>query len=182
MGVLEPVFETEVLLIDDIGASEPSDWALDTMGHILNKRYNEKRVTLLTTNYLDGSEVAVAPVKMPSGQALTAPRDQTLTDRLGPRIRSRLYEMCRTVELIGPDYAWKFARPAASVLSRLERVFLAAGQIGGFIDIGTLGGYHGAIQLLHSASPSLLQSRDSARSQPQQAGEIIFGERLQHVC
>ena len=74
------------------------------MGHILNKRYNEKRVTLLTTNYLDGSEVTVAPVRMPSGQAVTAPRDQTLTDRLGPRIRSRLYEMCRTVELIAPDY------------------------------------------------------------------------------
>ena len=55
MGVLEPVLETEVLLIDDIGASKPSDWALDTIGHILNKRYNEKRVTLLTTNYLDGS-------------------------------------------------------------------------------------------------------------------------------
>ncbi len=104
MGVLEPVLETEVLLIDDIGASKPSDWALDTMGHILNKRYNEKRVTLLTTNYLDGSEVTVAPVRMPSGQAVTAPRDQTLTDRLGPRIRSRLYEMCRTVELIAPDY------------------------------------------------------------------------------
>ena len=104
MGVLEPVLETEVLLIDDIGASKPSDWALDTIGHILNKRYNENRVTLLTTNYLDDSETAAAPVRMPSGHSVTAPRDQTLTDRLGSRIRSRLYEMCRTVELIAPDY------------------------------------------------------------------------------
>jgi DNA replication protein DnaC len=104
MSVLEPVLETEVLLIDDIGASKPSDWALDTMGHILNKRYNENRVTLLTTNYLDNSETASAPVRLPSGQSVAATRDQTLTDRLGSRIRSRLYEMCRTVELIAPDY------------------------------------------------------------------------------
>ena len=56
MSVLEPVLEAEVVLIDDIGASKPSAWALDTIGHILNKRYNEKRVTLLTTNYLDGPD------------------------------------------------------------------------------------------------------------------------------
>ncbi len=103
-SVLEPVLETEVLLIDDLGASKPSDWALDTIGHILTKRYNESRVTILTTNYLDSSENAAAPVRMPTGQTVTAPRDQTLTDRLGPRIRSRLYEMCRTIEMIAPDY------------------------------------------------------------------------------
>src|SRR5207245_1525796 len=53
MGVLEPVLKTAVLLIDDIGASKPSPWALDTIGHILNNRYKEQRVTLLTTNYFD---------------------------------------------------------------------------------------------------------------------------------
>lgn len=110
MGVLEPVLETEVLLIDDIGASKPSDWALDTMGHILNKRYNENRVTLLTTNYLDKAEGATLPVRMPSGQAVVTPRDQTLTDRLGPRIRSRLHEMCRTVELVSADYRSEIRR------------------------------------------------------------------------
>jgi DNA replication protein DnaC len=55
VAVLGPVLEAEVLLLDDIGASKPSAWALDTIGHILNKRYNEKRVTLLTTNYLDAT-------------------------------------------------------------------------------------------------------------------------------
>lgn len=103
-GILERIIETEVLLIDDIGASKPSEWARDTMGHILNKRYNDKRVTLLTTNYLDGPETAVAPVRMPSGQAVSPARDETLTERLGQRVRSRLYEMCRTVELMTPDY------------------------------------------------------------------------------
>ena len=104
MGVLEPVFETEVLLIDDLGASKPSPWALETIGHILNKRYNEKRVTLLTTNYLDTAESRACSVRMPSGQAVAPAREDSLTERLGQRVRSRLYEMCRTVEIASPDY------------------------------------------------------------------------------
>ena len=53
MGVLEPVLKAEVLVLDDLGSSKPSLWALETVGHVLNTRYNEKRVTLLTTNFLD---------------------------------------------------------------------------------------------------------------------------------
>jgi len=30
--------------------------------------------------------------------------EDTLTERVGKRIRSRLYEMCRTVEISAPDY------------------------------------------------------------------------------
>jgi len=106
MGVLEPVLEAEVLLLDDLGASKPSPWALETVAHILNKRYNDKRVTLLTTNYLDGPETSAsaAVARLPSGQTITAPREETLTDRIGPRVRSRLYEMCRTVEVSSADY------------------------------------------------------------------------------
>ena len=107
MGVLEPVLTVELLLLDDLGASKPSAWALETVGHILNTRYNEKRVTLLTTNYLDAAPQLRGPasrVHLPSGQAVSAVVEDTLADRLGQRIRSRLYEMCRTVEIIAPDY------------------------------------------------------------------------------
>ncbi len=41
--------------------------------------------------------------RLPSGQPFTAGED-TLTDRIGKRIRSRLYEMCRTIEIVAPDY------------------------------------------------------------------------------
>jgi DNA replication protein DnaC len=104
MGVLGPVLKAEVLLIDDIGASKPSPWALDTVGHILNKRYNENRVTLLTTNYLDAADGEQGVSRLPSGQKISVARDETLIDRLGQRVRSRLYEMCRTVEIFSPDY------------------------------------------------------------------------------
>jgi DNA replication protein DnaC len=108
LGVLEPVLTADVLLLDDLGSSKPSPWALETVGHILNSRYNERRITLLTTNYLDTSGPTPMPAsrktQLPSGQAVSAAREDSLTDRLGMRIRSRLYEMCRTIELFAPDY------------------------------------------------------------------------------
>jgi DNA replication protein DnaC len=108
LGVLEPVLTTDVLLLDDLGANKPSAWAMETVGHILNSRYNERRITLLTTNYLDSAGPNTLPAStrhpLPSGQAVSAAREDSLTDRLGMRIRSRLYEMCRTVELFAPDY------------------------------------------------------------------------------
>jgi DNA replication protein DnaC len=107
MGVLDPVLKAEVLVLDDLGSSKPSLWALETVGHILNTRYNEKRVTLLTTNFLDsdaapGSASAPASVRVAGMRAPAA--EDSLTERVGRRIRSRLYEMCRTVEVFAPDY------------------------------------------------------------------------------
>jgi len=108
LGVLEPVLTADVLLLDDLGASKPSPWALETVGHILNSRYNERRTTLLTTNYLDKDGPAPTPMRrgprLPSGQEVPAMREDSLSERLGGRIRSRLYEMCRTIELKAPDY------------------------------------------------------------------------------
>lgn len=101
MEVLEPVLKAELLLLDDLGASKPSLWALETVGHILNVRYNEKRVTLMTTNYLDSPET---PAESGWSGPRAAGREDTLSDRVGQRIRSRLYEMCRTVEILAPDF------------------------------------------------------------------------------
>jgi DNA replication protein DnaC len=107
MSVLEPVLKTDLLVLDDVGSSKPSLWALETVGHILNTRYNEKRVTLLTTNFLDAETSEQASAVTPPSRALgsrTSAMEDTLTDRVGKRIRSRLYEMSRTVEIFAPDY------------------------------------------------------------------------------
>jgi DNA replication protein DnaC len=102
MGILEPVRNAEILVMDDVGASKPSVWVLDIIGLVLNARYNERQVTILTTNYLD--EVAAEPApKMPGGQRVVV-RDDSLADRIGARMRSRLYEMCKTVEVFAPDF------------------------------------------------------------------------------
>jgi DNA replication protein DnaC len=107
MSVLEPVLKAEILVLDDIGSSKPSLWALETVGHILNTRYNEKRVTLLTTNFLDSDVSAdgTPGVATPRIVGMRPPAvEDSLTERVGKRIRSRLYEMCRTVKISAPDY------------------------------------------------------------------------------
>jgi len=110
MDVLEPVLKAEILVLDDTGSSKPSLWALETVGHVLNTRYNESRVTILTTNFLDsdagnsGGPTARDTSGGRVGGMRPAPIEDSLTDRVGRRIRSRLYEMCRTVEMMAPDY------------------------------------------------------------------------------
>ncbi|HYA98047.1 MAG TPA: ATP-binding protein [Methylomirabilota bacterium] len=102
MSVLEPVRSAEILVLDDLGASKPSAWVLDIIGLILNARYNEQRVTILTTNYAD-QVLGDSGAQLPSKQRIIV-REDALEDRIGARIRSRLYEMCKTVELNAPDF------------------------------------------------------------------------------
>lgn len=93
LKVLAPVFEAEVLVLDELGASKPTDWVRDTMMQIINTRYNDRKLTIFTTNYLDGRRTE---------------RDETLEDRIGVRLRSRLFEMCKTVQIEGEDYRKRF--------------------------------------------------------------------------
>lgn len=76
----------------------------DAVEHILNTRYVDKRTTIITTNYPN----------LPSGEALNggesasfsrySAREETLGDRIGNRMWSRLQEMCVPVAMQGSDY------------------------------------------------------------------------------
>jgi DNA replication protein DnaC len=105
MKVLEPVRTAELLVLDDLGASKPSAWVLDIIGLVLNARYNERRMTILTTNYLDetGPAAEEPGARLPGGRRVVVKED-TLADRIGARMRSRLYEMCRAVDVQAPDF------------------------------------------------------------------------------
>ena len=104
LELLRPVFETEVVLLDDLGAVKPSEWVWDTVSLVLNTRYNEKLTTIITSNFQDGASAAVEKVEGPRRAA----REETLGDRIGERMRSRLFEMCRLVQVNGKDYRQKF--------------------------------------------------------------------------
>ena len=99
LDVLKPVFEAEVLILDELGAQKPTDWVWDTVALILNTRYNDKRTTIITTNYAD-----LPPGGTATTAAQRATRDETLGDRIGERMRSRLAEMCVRVEMTGADF------------------------------------------------------------------------------
>jgi DNA replication protein DnaC len=104
LEILRPVFDAEVLVLDELGASKPTDWVWDTVAHILNTRYNDKRTTIITTNY---------PDQPPTG-IVTGPqramREETLGDRIGERMRSRLAEMCVAIEMRGADFRQRARR------------------------------------------------------------------------
>lgn len=104
LEVLRPVFEAEVLVLDELGASKPTDWVWDTVAHILNTRYNDRRTTIITTNYTN------LPPGGVEASARSAVREETLGDRIGERMRSRLQEMCVVVEMAGADFRQKVKR------------------------------------------------------------------------
>jgi len=125
LELLQPVFETEVVLLDELGAIRTSQWVWDTVAHILNNRYSENRTTLITTNFDDKPERAREEEERgePFTDAERAMRGETLADRIGGAMWSRLHEMCKKVDMIGPDYRRRFhssrlVRKRISVKSR----------------------------------------------------------------
>jgi DNA replication protein DnaC len=79
------------------------------VAQILNTRYNERRTTIITTNYAN-----LPPLGAGDGGALAAARaavrEESLGDRIGERMRSRLQEMCVVVEMLGRDFRQSVAR------------------------------------------------------------------------
>jgi len=106
LEILKPVFETEVLVLDELRALKPTEWVWDTVSHILNTRYNDKRTTIITSNFAD-LPPAGAEMRNPVTRVT---RDETLGDRIGERMRSRLHEMCRKVEIEGSDFRQSIRR------------------------------------------------------------------------
>jgi DNA replication protein DnaC len=89
LEILRPVMRADLLVLDDLGAEKTSEWVEETMNLIVNTRYNERRLTIFTSNFPD----------IPDD---TDPN--SLLFRIGHRVRSRLHEMCEFVEIDGGDY------------------------------------------------------------------------------
>jgi DNA replication protein DnaC len=111
--ILAPVFDAEVLVLDELGAAKPTDWVWDTVQHILNTRYNDNRTTIITTNYPNDRETAPGKFdhlpkdRREAAQSMNA---ATLGDRITDRMQSRLQEMCVVVEMQGEDFRQKVKR------------------------------------------------------------------------
>jgi DNA replication protein DnaC len=87
--ILKPLVQCDLLVLDELGAGKTTPWVMDLLYYLVNTRYLENRLTIFTTNYSD------FPKKT---------GEESLTDRVSQRIRSRLWEMCRRIELRGRDF------------------------------------------------------------------------------
>ena len=93
---LDRLSSVDLLHIDDVGAENRTDWALEQLYSIINARYEDRRSIVMTTN-LDPIELA---------------------DQIGQRTVSRLVEMCGDpLPLYGDDRRreLRLARPSLRV-------------------------------------------------------------------
>src|SRR3954468_19687347 len=91
--------ETEVLLLDDLGAHRVTDWVEDTVTAIVTHRYNHRKPLIATTNLAD-PDVGGAQIEktgIPGAHSFRT----TLEERIGERARSRLFEMCKVIRMPG---------------------------------------------------------------------------------
>jgi DNA replication protein DnaC len=121
--ILDPLSEAELLVLDELGAQQPTPWVRDLLYLIINNRYTRRLPTLFTTNYrLDEGAVRKEPVRVAGRTTLVAPRNgpertldrgadpeapsgdfALLSTRLPAMLVSRLYEMAQPVVLDGVE-------------------------------------------------------------------------------
>lgn len=84
--ILRPLLEVDLLVLDELGSQKPTMFVQDTLYYVINSRYNAQLSTIFTTNYFDRSADA---------------KEETLEQRIGTRLRSRLAEMAERIEFTG---------------------------------------------------------------------------------
>lgn len=106
--ILDPLAQAELLILDELGAQQPTAWVRDILYLIINTRYTKRLPTIFTTNYrLEASQPTRAA--RPRAASLDRGRDPEappgveegalLATRLTPMLVSRLYEMAQPVVL-----------------------------------------------------------------------------------
>ena len=81
--ILRPLLEVDLLVLDELGSQKPTQFVQDTLYYVINTRYNSELTTIFTTNYLDRASDA---------------KEESLEQRIGTRLRSRLFEMAERIE------------------------------------------------------------------------------------
>lgn len=135
--IVDPVLETDLLVLDELGALQATEWVQDTITYVVNNRYTNAKTTIFTTNFslesqgaaggarmdemekqlnaLDRQRPNMHPeqYKMKRKQLLDEGRSgdalgYSLQDKIGERLMSRIYEMCDIVPFHGvADYRRK---------------------------------------------------------------------------
>jgi hypothetical protein len=130
--VLDPLSEVPFLVLDELGAQQPTPWVKDILYLIINARYTRRLPTIFTTNYrLDKNVLSKKGVVRVAGRTTMLPKTldrgadpepaqeepALLSSRLPPMLVSRLYEMAQPVVL---DAVEDFRREQAVHGARLR--------------------------------------------------------------
>jgi len=80
-NIMNKIINSPILCLDDIGVAKPTDWNVEILYRIINKRYNSKKRTYIASNFSRGE----------------------IAERFDERIASRIAGMCKTIKLTGKD-------------------------------------------------------------------------------
>lgn len=117
--VLAPLMTAPLIVLDELGAQQPTPWLRDILYLIINTRYTKRLATIFTTNYrLQTDQIRIPPKNYnldrgrdpePVKQVDNTPA--LLSTRLPAMLVSRLNEMAQAVLLLDvDDYRRKQAR------------------------------------------------------------------------
>ena len=97
--LMEEVSRVDVLGLDELGKTKPTGWQHQVLDQIISRRYDQGLTTFVISNY------ALERGRRPGRGANPDPLNlrETLEERVGARIFSRLMEMCRPVVIDGDD-------------------------------------------------------------------------------
>ena len=107
-AVISPLMEAEVLAIDELGKGVNTEWQLGVLDELISKRYNKNKTTLFTTNFMLDQET-FRPIDLGAPEFTRRAERETLKERIGDRIFSRLFEMTEFVHVDAPDYRKHYA-------------------------------------------------------------------------
>lgn len=102
--LIEPLVGIEILVVDELGKGRNTPWEQNILDVIISQRYNNQKTTIFTSNYTLSKKTTLAErVRPKEGADNETELHDTLQERVGSRIFSRLQEMCDFILMKGPD-------------------------------------------------------------------------------
>ncbi len=115
-ALINPFVKSRVLVIDELAKGRNTEWELTILDQIISQRYNDAdKVTIFTTNYPNenSAEKTGKSYNGPAGNFIDTDAEkyrsklwggETLQEKVGDRIYSRLAEVCQFIKIEGKDF------------------------------------------------------------------------------
>jgi DNA replication protein DnaC len=109
-----PLQDATVLVVDELGKGLRTEWEQGQLDTLISDRYHTGKTTLFATNFYDkGQTISVAGQKPLWGEGSRKENpveNESLAQRVGVRLYSRLREFCEFIEVEGEDYRLREAK------------------------------------------------------------------------
>ena len=114
-AIIKPYLNARVLVIDELAKGRNTEWELTVLDQLISSRYNSAdKVTIFTTNYPSEMRIEIKETKSfykdkdgPEKNYADTYMRESLQEKIGARIYSRLAEMCKFVMIEGQDLRQK---------------------------------------------------------------------------